>query len=97
MWLGNSKMSYLSSTNLCVKFKLQVRAREHLVLWRIQDRTPADRKDQAKEDTCNQLIHSGFGNGKRSVLFSLLLFLFLLNRRGGGWESRGRLGGLSGW
>ena len=57
MWLGKAAMSYLSSTNHCVKFKLQIRAREHLVLGRIQDRTPADSKDQAKEDPSTRYLH----------------------------------------
>ena len=56
MCLGVAAMSYLSSTNRCVKLKLQIRAGEHLVLWRIQDQTPADRKDQAKEDPSTKYL-----------------------------------------
>ena len=89
-------MSYLSSTNRCVKYKLQIRAREHLVLWRIQDRPSADKKDQAKEDPARTYLER-LGNRKRSVLFSLVIFLFPFISRGGGWGSRGWLGRLSGW
>ena len=77
VWLGRDAMSYLNSTNSCVKFKLQVRAREHLVLWRIGDRTPAASKDQTREDPARRYLQ-GLGAKKGSVLFSTLIFGFPL-------------------